>query len=182
MLPVRINNKRTEIWRQQWWQRCLAQMMRCRVGQREYLLFVSLRQSFPPSRHPCMCEHKELHAENLQTENVDIGLLGFWTLLIISLTAGFSSCCSFSWTVIYFDSFESEMFPLSPFSPPRFKKLTGHPFRMGSSMTILNGIVDALTVKCNPPWNSMDGKSHDCFVITEKNFIAYSESSEETIM
>ncbi|KFO25938.1 ADP-ribosylation factor-like protein 6-interacting protein 6 isoform X1 [Fukomys damarensis] len=88
---------------------------------------------------------KELHAENLKTEDVDTGLLGFWTLLIISLTAGFS-CCSFSWTVTYFDSFEPGMFPPTPLSPARFKKLTGHSFHMGYSMAILNGIVAALTV------------------------------------
>ncbi|XP_023577099.1 ADP-ribosylation factor-like protein 6-interacting protein 6 isoform X2 [Octodon degus] len=63
---------------------------------------------------------KELHAENLKTEDVDTGLIGFWTLLIISLSAGFS-CCSFSWTVTYFDSFEPGMFPPTPLSPARFK-------------------------------------------------------------
>ncbi|XP_002712222.1 ADP-ribosylation factor-like protein 6-interacting protein 6 [Oryctolagus cuniculus] len=89
---------------------------------------------------------KELHAENLKNEDgIDTGLLGFWTLLIISLTAGFS-CCSFSWTVTYFDSFEPGMFPPTPLSPARFKKLTGHSFHMGYSMAILNGIVAALTV------------------------------------
>ncbi|XP_011357631.1 ADP-ribosylation factor-like protein 6-interacting protein 6 isoform X1 [Pteropus vampyrus] len=89
---------------------------------------------------------KELHAENLKNEDdIDTGLLGFWTLLIISLIAGFS-CCSFSWTVTYFDSFEPGMFPPTPLSPARFKKLTGHSFHMGYSMAILNGIVAALTV------------------------------------
>ncbi|KAL2774534.1 ADP-ribosylation factor-like protein 6-interacting protein 6 isoform b, partial [Daubentonia madagascariensis] len=88
----------------------------------------------------------ELHAENLKNEDdIDTGLLGFWSLLIISLTAGFS-CCSFSWTVTYFDSFEPGMFPPTPLSPARFKKLTGHSFHMGYSMAILNGIVAALTV------------------------------------
>lgn len=72
-------------------------------------------------------------------------LKGFWSLLIISLTAGLS-CCSFSWTVTYFDSFEPGMFPPTPLSPARFKKLTGHSFHMGYSMAILNGIVAALTV------------------------------------
>ncbi|XP_058520468.1 ADP-ribosylation factor-like protein 6-interacting protein 6 [Ochotona princeps] len=89
---------------------------------------------------------KELHAENLKNEDgVDSGILGFWTLLTISLAAGFS-CCSFSWTVTYFDSFEPGMFPPTPLSPARFKKLTGHSFHMGYSMAILNGIVAALTV------------------------------------
>ncbi|XP_072468096.1 ADP-ribosylation factor-like protein 6-interacting protein 6 isoform X2 [Notamacropus eugenii] len=89
---------------------------------------------------------KELHAENLKTEDgVETGLLGFWTLFVISLTAGFS-CCSFSWTVTYFDSFEPGMFPPTPLSPAKFKRLTGHSFHMGYSMAILNGIVAALTV------------------------------------
>ncbi|KAL2774532.1 ADP-ribosylation factor-like protein 6-interacting protein 6 isoform c, partial [Daubentonia madagascariensis] len=38
------------------------------------------------------------------------------------------------------------MFPPTPLSPARFKKLTGHSFHMGYSMAILNGIVAALTV------------------------------------
>ncbi|XP_045043358.1 ADP-ribosylation factor-like protein 6-interacting protein 6 isoform X1 [Desmodus rotundus] len=63
---------------------------------------------------------KELHTENLKNkDDVNTGLLGFWNLLIISLTAGFS-CCSFSWTVTYFDSFEPGMFPPTPLSPARF--------------------------------------------------------------
>ncbi|XP_049629002.1 ADP-ribosylation factor-like protein 6-interacting protein 6 [Suncus etruscus] len=89
---------------------------------------------------------KGLHAENLKKEDgVHTGLLGFWTLLTISLTAGFC-CCSFSWTVTYFDSFEPGMFPPTPLSPAKFKKLTGHSFHMGYSMAILNGVVAALTV------------------------------------
>ncbi|NIG59525.1 ADP-ribosylation factor-like protein-interacting protein [Pontoporia blainvillei] len=89
---------------------------------------------------------EELHAENLKNEDdVHTGLLGFWTLLIISLTAGFS-CCSSAWTVTYFDSFEPGMFLPTPLSPARFKKLTGHSFHVGYSMAILNGIVAALTV------------------------------------
>ncbi|XP_004620567.1 ADP-ribosylation factor-like protein 6-interacting protein 6 [Sorex araneus] len=89
---------------------------------------------------------KELHAENLKNEDsVHTGLLGFWTLLAVSLTAGFC-CCSFSWTVTYFDSFEPGMFPPTPLSPAKFRKLTGHSFHMGYSMAILNGIVAALTV------------------------------------
>lgn len=89
---------------------------------------------------------KELHAENLKNEDdIHTGLLGFWSLLIISLVAGLS-CCSFSWTVTYFDSFEPGMFPPTPLSPARFKKLTGHSFHMGYSMAILNGFVAALTV------------------------------------
>ncbi|XP_074072071.1 ADP-ribosylation factor-like protein 6-interacting protein 6 [Macrotis lagotis] len=89
---------------------------------------------------------KELHGENLKTEDgVETGLLGFWTLFAISLAAGFS-CCSFSWTVTYFDSFEPGMFPPTPLSPAKFKRLTGHSFHMGYSMAILNGIVAAFTV------------------------------------
>ncbi|KAM6178827.1 ADP-ribosylation factor-like protein 6-interacting protein 6 isoform 2-T2 [Rhynchocyon petersi] len=38
------------------------------------------------------------------------------------------------------------MFPPTPLSPARFKRLTGHSFHMGYSMAILNGIVAALTV------------------------------------
>lgn len=89
---------------------------------------------------------KELHTENLKNEDdIHTGMLGFWSLLIISLIAGLS-CCSFSWTVTYFDSFEPGMFPPTPLSPARFKRLTGHSFHMGYSMAILNGFVAALAV------------------------------------
>uniref|UniRef100_A0A670IM09 ARF like GTPase 6 interacting protein 6 n=1 Tax=Podarcis muralis TaxID=64176 RepID=A0A670IM09_PODMU len=72
-------------------------------------------------------------------------LLGFWSLLVLSLMSGLS-CCSFSWTVTYFDSFEPGMFPPTPLSPARFKRMTGHSFHMGYSMAILNGIVAALAL------------------------------------
>ncbi|XP_061464754.1 ADP-ribosylation factor-like protein 6-interacting protein 6 isoform X2 [Rhineura floridana] len=38
------------------------------------------------------------------------------------------------------------MFPPTPLSPARFKRMTGHSFHMGYSMAILNGIVAALTI------------------------------------
>ncbi|XP_015675801.1 ADP-ribosylation factor-like protein 6-interacting protein 6 isoform X1 [Protobothrops mucrosquamatus] len=74
-----------------------------------------------------------------------LALRGFWSLLILAMMTGLS-CCSFSWTVIYFDSFEPGMFPPTPLSPARFKRLTGHSFHMGYSMAILNGIVAAFTI------------------------------------
>ncbi|MBN3323984.1 AR6P6 protein, partial [Atractosteus spatula] len=89
---------------------------------------------------------KDLRSETLTTEDgTEINLLGFWSLLILSVIAGIS-CCSFSWTLTYFDSFEPGMFPPTPLSPARYRKLTGHSFHMGYSMAILNGIVAALTV------------------------------------
>ncbi|KAJ6660830.1 hypothetical protein lerEdw1_017456 [Lerista edwardsae] len=78
-------------------------------------------------------------------DSVETSILGFWSFLILALTTGLS-CCSFSWTVIYFDSFEPGMFPPTPLSPARFKRMTGHSFHMGYSMAILNGIVAALII------------------------------------
>ncbi|KAM5151567.1 ADP-ribosylation factor-like protein 6-interacting protein 6 [Mantella aurantiaca] len=78
-------------------------------------------------------------------EEVKTSMLGFWSLLVLSLVGGLS-CCSFSWTVTYFDSFEPGMFPPTPLSPARFRKMTGHSFHVGYTMAILNGIVAALTV------------------------------------
>ncbi|MEE6489296.1 hypothetical protein FKM82_015528 [Ascaphus truei] len=83
---------------------------------------------------------KEVNEEGEKTS-----LLGFWSFLVLSLIAGLS-CCSFSWTVTYFDSFEPGMFPPTPLSPARFRKRTGHSFHIGYTMAILNGIVAALTV------------------------------------
>uniref|UniRef100_A0A672LUB2 ADP-ribosylation factor-like protein 6-interacting protein 6 n=1 Tax=Sinocyclocheilus grahami TaxID=75366 RepID=A0A672LUB2_SINGR len=70
---------------------------------------------------------------------------GFWSILVLSSLAGVL-CCSFSWTLTYFDSFEPGMFPPTPLSSARLKRMTGHSFHMGYSMAILNGIVAALTL------------------------------------
>ncbi|XP_069472531.1 ADP-ribosylation factor-like protein 6-interacting protein 6 [Ambystoma mexicanum] len=89
---------------------------------------------------------KELQSAKEKNEDgMETRLIGFWSLLVLSLTAGLS-CCSFSWTVTYFDSFEPGMFPPTPLSPARFRRMTGHSFHMGYSMALLNGIVAALTV------------------------------------
>ncbi|OCT63482.1 ADP-ribosylation factor-like protein 6-interacting protein 6 [Xenopus laevis] len=81
----------------------------------------------------------------INDEGEKISLLGFWSLLTLSILAGLS-CCSFSWTVTYFDSYEPGMFPPTPLSPARFRKMTGHSFHIGYTMAILNGVVAALTV------------------------------------
>lgn len=88
---------------------------------------------------------QDMQTGKVNEDGVKTSLLGFWSLLVLSLLAGLS-CCSFSWTVTYFDSFEPGMFPPTPLSPARFKRMTGHSFHMGYSMAILNGIVAALTV------------------------------------
>lgn len=88
---------------------------------------------------------QDMQAGKVNEDGVKTSLLGFWSLLVLSLLAGLS-CCSFSWTVTYFDSFEPGMFPPTPLSPARFKRMTGHSFHMGYTMAILNGIVAALTV------------------------------------
>ncbi|KAF7248246.1 ADP-ribosylation factor-like protein 6-interacting protein 6 [Varanus komodoensis] len=88
----------------------------------------------------------DLRYVKVKTEDsTEMSILGFWSLLVLALMAGLS-CCSFSWTVTYFDSFEPGMFPPTPLSPARFKRMTGHSFHMGYSMAILNGIVAALTI------------------------------------
>ncbi|KAI5613554.1 ADP-ribosylation factor-like protein 6-interacting protein 6 [Silurus asotus] len=64
---------------------------------------------------------KELRAERLTTEDgTEVRLLGFWSMLVLSSLAGVL-CCSFSWTLTYFDSFEPGMFPPTPLSPARFR-------------------------------------------------------------
>ncbi|XP_077176134.1 ADP-ribosylation factor-like protein 6-interacting protein 6 [Paroedura picta] len=89
---------------------------------------------------------KDLQFEKGKTDDsLETNILGFWSLLILALVSGLS-CCSFSWTVTYFDSFEPGMFPPTPLSPARFKRMTGHSFHVGYSMAILNGVVAALTV------------------------------------
>ncbi|XP_075685410.1 ADP-ribosylation factor-like protein 6-interacting protein 6 isoform X1 [Rhinoderma darwinii] len=88
---------------------------------------------------------QDMQTGKVNEEGVKTSPLGFWVLLVMSLLAGLS-CCSFSWTVTYFDSFEPGMFPPTPLSPARFRRMTGHSFHMGYTMAILNGIVAALTV------------------------------------
>ncbi|KAJ7345748.1 hypothetical protein JRQ81_001698 [Phrynocephalus forsythii] len=63
---------------------------------------------------------RDLRYEETKTEdNIEANILGFWSLLVLSIISGLS-CCSFSWTVTYFDSFEPGMFPPTPLSPARF--------------------------------------------------------------
>nr|DBA19745.1 TPA: hypothetical protein GDO54_015528 [Pyxicephalus adspersus] len=88
---------------------------------------------------------QDMRYEKESEDGVKTSVLGFWSLLVLSLIAGLS-CCSFSWTVTYFDSFEPGMFPPTPLSPARFRKMTGHSFHVGYTMAILNGIVAAFTV------------------------------------
>ncbi|KAL4608976.1 ADP-ribosylation factor-like protein 6-interacting protein 6 [Arapaima gigas] len=89
---------------------------------------------------------KDLRTARVTAEDgSEIKLLGFWSLLVLSTVAGIS-CCSFSWTLTYFDSFEPGMFPPTPLSPARLRKMTGHSFHMGYSVAILNGIAAALTI------------------------------------
>ncbi|MCI4375761.1 hypothetical protein PGIGA_G00112930 [Pangasianodon gigas] len=88
---------------------------------------------------------KDLRAEKVTSEDgTEVRLLGFWSMLVLSSLAGVL-CCSFSWTLTYFDSFEPGMFPPTPLSPAKFRQMTGHSFHMGYSMAILNGIVAGLT-------------------------------------
>uniref|UniRef100_A0A673H4B9 ADP-ribosylation factor-like protein 6-interacting protein 6 n=1 Tax=Sinocyclocheilus rhinocerous TaxID=307959 RepID=A0A673H4B9_9TELE len=62
---------------------------------------------------------KDLRAERITTEDgSEVRLLGFWCILVLSSVAGVL-CCSFSWTLTYFDSFEPGMFPPTPLSSAR---------------------------------------------------------------
>ncbi|XP_016093685.1 ADP-ribosylation factor-like protein 6-interacting protein 6 [Sinocyclocheilus grahami] len=64
---------------------------------------------------------KDLRAERITTEDgSEVRLLGFWSILVLSSVAGVL-CCSFSWTLTYFDSFEPGMFPPTPLSSARLK-------------------------------------------------------------
>ncbi|XP_076152948.1 ADP-ribosylation factor-like protein 6-interacting protein 6 [Alosa pseudoharengus] len=88
---------------------------------------------------------KELKAEKIIREDgTEVRLLGFWSLLVLSSLAGIS-CCSFSWTLTYFDSYDPGTFPPTSLSSSRLRRMTGHSFHMGYSVAILNGIVAAFT-------------------------------------
>ncbi|XP_058048659.1 ADP-ribosylation factor-like protein 6-interacting protein 6 isoform X3 [Ahaetulla prasina] len=58
--------------------------------------------------------------EKEKMDSIETSILGFWSIVVLAMMTGLS-CCSFSWTVIYFDSFEPGMFPPTPLSPARFK-------------------------------------------------------------
>ncbi|KAG1942289.1 ADP-ribosylation factor-like protein 6-interacting protein [Pimephales promelas] len=64
---------------------------------------------------------KDLRAERITIEDgSEVRLLGFWSILVLSSVAGVL-CCSFSWTLTYFDSFEPGMFPPTPLSSAKLK-------------------------------------------------------------
>ncbi|XP_067116701.1 ADP-ribosylation factor-like protein 6-interacting protein 6 [Osmerus mordax] len=92
---------------------------------------------------------KDLSAERMLGEDgTEVRVLGFWSVLVLSVLAGLS-CCSFSWTLTYFDSYQPGMFPPTPLSSAYLRRLTGHSFHVGYSVAVLNGIVAALTVVWN---------------------------------
>lgn len=89
---------------------------------------------------------KEMRNERVIGEDgSEVRLLGFWSVLVMSVLAGFC-CCSFTWTITYFDSFEPGTFPPTPLSPAHLRQVTGHSFHMGYSVAVLNGIVAAITI------------------------------------
>ncbi|KAL2102787.1 hypothetical protein ACEWY4_001955 [Coilia grayii] len=54
---------------------------------------------------------KELKTEKIMKEDgTEVKLLGFWSLLTLSSLAGIA-CCSFSWTMTYFDSYDPAVRP-----------------------------------------------------------------------
>ncbi|KAI4880665.1 hypothetical protein NFI96_013453 [Prochilodus magdalenae] len=123
-------------WRESQWPARICSMLCCLV----IFSFIAVLVSF------LYIILKDLRAEKITTEDgAEVRLLGFWSMLVLSSLAGVL-CCSFSWTLTYFDSFEPGMFPPTPLSPAKLRKMTGHSFHMGYSMAILNGIVAALTV------------------------------------
>uniref|UniRef100_A0A9J8B0B8 Potassium inwardly rectifying channel subfamily J member 3b n=1 Tax=Cyprinus carpio carpio TaxID=630221 RepID=A0A9J8B0B8_CYPCA len=68
---------------------------------------------------------KDLRAERITAEDgSEVRLLGFWSILVLSSVAGVL-CCSFSWTITYFDSFEPGMFPPTPLSSARLNTPPG---------------------------------------------------------
>ncbi|XP_031438494.1 ADP-ribosylation factor-like protein 6-interacting protein 6 isoform X2 [Clupea harengus] len=70
---------------------------------------------------------KELKSEKIIKEDgAEVKLLGFWSLLILSSLAGIS-CCSFSWTLTYFDSYDPGMFPPTPLSSSRLRRIQASP-------------------------------------------------------
>ncbi|KAL1022032.1 hypothetical protein UPYG_G00021360 [Umbra pygmaea] len=97
----------------------------------------------------CACLYlvlKELRTERvIQKDGSEVRLLGFWSILIMSMVAGVC-CCGFTWTITYFDSFEPGMLAKTPMSPTILRQVTGQSFQMGYSVAVLNGIVAAITV------------------------------------
>ncbi|CAM9546514.1 ADP-ribosylation factor-like protein 6-interacting protein 6 [Lampetra fluviatilis] len=71
--------------------------------------------------------------------SVILSILGLCCPFLLPLVTGLSCCC-FSWSLAYFDSFQPGMFPPTPLSPARLRKMTGHSFHMAYSMAILNGV------------------------------------------
>lgn len=97
---------------------------------------------------------KEVKTERLIKEDgTEVTILGFWSLLILSSMAGIC-CCSFSWTLTYFDAYDPNTFSPALSSSP-LRQITGN---MGYGVAVLNGIVAALAVlwcltwsPCPPP-------------------------------
>lgn len=81
-------------------------------------MFLSLSLPSAPSLSPLWplsLAHPSLPSVSLSSPSV-----GFWSVLVMSVLAGFC-CCSFTWTITYFDSFEPGTFPPTPLSPAHLR-------------------------------------------------------------
>ncbi|CAK6976538.1 Hypothetical predicted protein [Scomber scombrus] len=88
----------------------------------------------------------ELRAERVRGEDgTDERLLGFWSILVLSVLAG-CICCIFSWTLTYLDSYQPGMGLPTLLTLSYLRDLSAHGFHMCYGVAVLNGIMAMLTV------------------------------------
>ncbi|XP_069573294.1 ADP-ribosylation factor-like protein 6-interacting protein 6 [Brachyistius frenatus] len=99
---------------------------------------------------------KELRAERLTGDDgTDRRMLGFWSILVMSLLAG-CVCCVFSWSLTYLDLYRaSEVSPglLTPppalLTPPPARDVSGDGLHLSYRVAALNGVMAMITVIWN---------------------------------
>ncbi|XP_023282684.1 ADP-ribosylation factor-like protein 6-interacting protein 6 [Seriola lalandi dorsalis] len=89
---------------------------------------------------------KELRAVRLIGEDgSEEKILGFWSILVLSLLAG-CICCVSSWTLTYLDSYQPGMAFPTLLDLTNFSDASGCAFHMGYGVVVLNGVMAMLTV------------------------------------
>ncbi|XP_077370560.1 ADP-ribosylation factor-like protein 6-interacting protein 6 [Festucalex cinctus] len=89
---------------------------------------------------------QELRAGRVKEEDgAEVRMLGFWSILVLSVLAGFS-CCLFSWTLTYLNSYKPGLVPPTLLSLCSFRDKHNQDFLLDYGVALLNGVMATITV------------------------------------
>ncbi|XP_019723702.1 ADP-ribosylation factor-like protein 6-interacting protein 6 [Hippocampus comes] len=88
---------------------------------------------------------QELRAGRVKKEDgAEVRMLGFWSVLVLSVLAGLS-CCVFSWTLTYLNSYKPGLRPPTLLALCSFRDKHNRDFLLDYGVALLNGAMATLT-------------------------------------